>query len=74
MSHVFYKIKPTDGFVTGDRVWYWARRSGERAHRKVGLIKGLTSDGSVARVDLEATTVVPIQTVQTSRLYLFVGE
>lgn len=52
--------------VRHDRVWYWARRRGERAHKKRGIIT--SSDGTYARVRLFGDHPVPVQLVEVKRL------
>lgn len=49
----------------GDRVWYWARRRGERAHIKEGVVRDISASGEFARVDVAG---IPTQTVNALRL------
>jgi|SRR5580765_621589 len=51
----------------GDRIYYWARREGERAHKKRGRIISMDKTGALARVRLDHGAV-PVQLVMVSRL------
>lgn len=57
----------------GERVWYWARRRGQKAHIKVGALKSYSEDHTLARVQLslfdQARSTVTVQTVETNRLH-----
>ncbi len=54
----------------GDRVWYWARRKGEKPHRKFGVI--VFTDANYARVELDGTpSPITVQTVAVRRLHGF---
>ncbi len=50
----------------GDRVWYWARRKGEKGHKEYGVI--IQTDGTFARIRLDGNRTVQIQTIEVKRL------
>lgn len=50
----------------GCKVWYWARRKGEYPHQKFGIV--LTTNGKFARILLDGSPIIPIQTVAIKRL------
>lgn len=50
-----------------ERVWYWARRKGERPRKQHARV--LSSDGKHARVLLPGGHAVPVQTIAVNRLH-----
>ena len=52
-------------FVANDRVWYWTRRTGERANRRFGTIRHVDEHHARIRVD---DPHIPTQTIEVKRL------
>lgn len=57
-----------DNLHIGQYVWWWTRKKGGYPKKVFGSIVQLSDDKQFARVRLEQTHPVPVQTIETKRL------